>query len=238
MPRLVNLANFQQFTSINVLSDPGVIGGPVVIPNCIQITLVWANDAGKQARNVIYGQAAGGFLLTPAVAQAILSGLSSGASWTAMAAFMSTTSSLFRVDLRDVRVANSPLVSSTAVATPGTSASPALPAEVAAVITLRTAKAGTGNRGRIFVPGWATNALGTGNIIAAGAVTALGNWANTIPTVLTGQALTFALGQPARAAYVGSTGTSHPARAAGSLTITTQTVRDNHWDTIRRRGLK
>jgi hypothetical protein len=32
----------------------------------------------------------------------------------------------------------------------------------------------------MYVPDWATNALGAGNVIAAGAVTALQAWPNTI----------------------------------------------------------
>lgn len=235
---IINLANLQQFTAINLLSDPGAVGGPVVIPNGMQVRLVWTLTDGHFATNVMYGSVSGAFQPTVTIANSLMTGFSTGALWTALAAFMPTTGQLTSVVLRDVRNANLPLVGSTASAAAGSSASPALPDETAVVITLRTALTGQGNRGRLYIPNFATNALATGNVVAAAAVTALQNWANNFPTVLSGQGITFGLGLRDRVAYIGSTGTNHPARAARIQPITSQVVRDNHWDTQRRRGLK
>jgi hypothetical protein len=236
--RIVNVANLEQFTAINVLSDPGHIGGPVIVPNCAQISLVWSLEDGKTAHNVLYGRYSGTFAGSAAQATAILTALASGGAWSALAAFLATSTVLGSVSLRDMNSANNALIFASSGSAPGTSASPALPNEVAAVISLRTARTGPANRGRIYVPGFATNALGTGNVVAATVVTALNAWANTIPTALSGQGYTFVLGQPARAAYTGSTGTQHPARAATSQPVTSQALKDNHWDSQRRRGLK
>lgn len=236
--RIVNLANFEQFTAINILSDPGHIGGPVVIPSVAQVVLRWALTDGRPANNVLYGHYTSGFTPTTTIANNILTGLTTGALWTALAAFMPTTGGLTQVILRDVSVANQPQVPSTAAGQLGTSASPALPDETALVTTLRTAKSGPQNRGRMFTPNFATNSLGAAGVASAGLVTALQNWVNNFPTILSGQGLSLSIGQPARAAYTGSTGTQHPARAAQSTPVTVLTVRDNHWDTIRRRGLK
>jgi hypothetical protein len=41
--------------------------------------------------------------------------------------------------------------------------------------------------------------------------------------------------QPARAAYTGATGTSHPARPAGSIDISAHAVRNTLWDSQRKR---
>jgi|SRR5215471_16420604 len=236
--RIIRLDQAQQFLAINALNDPGAIGGPVVVPQCAQITLLWILESGKQGHNVLYGRYAGGFAGTVAQANAIFAALSTGAAWTALAGFLGTTNSFFGVLIRDVNTANQPIIGSTGTAAPGTSASASLPNETAAVITLRTGSVGRANRGRVYVPGWATNSLGAGNVIAGGAVTALQNWANTIPGALSGQGYTFVIGQRARAQYTGSTGTVHPARPATSIQVTAQTVRDNHWDSQRRRGLK
>jgi hypothetical protein len=169
----------------------------------------------------------------------MLTQLASGAGWTGLAAYMPTTSSLFSVSFRDMNTANNAFITSNAAAVPGTSASPALPDEVAVVVTMRTAKTGQANRGRVYNPAWATNALGAGGIVLAAAVTALGTWAtNNLLAAFAPRGLTAVLGQPARASYTGTTGTLHPARTAGSIAITSAVVRDNHWDTIRRRGLK
>lgn|SRR5262245_16619864 len=236
--RVVNLANFEQFTAINVLMDPGVIPGPVVISQCAQITMNFILTNGKTGNVVLHGRYAGGFAGTSAQCQAILSALNTGAAWTAMAAFMPTTVFLGGVTIRDLNQANQPLIASSGGAQAGTSASTALPDEVAAVVTKRTSRTGRAFRGRAYVPGWASNAVATGAVIAPAVVTALGNWANTWAGALSAQGYTHVLGLPARAAYTGSTGAAHPARAATTQDVTSVVVRDNHWDTQRRRGLR
>lgn len=236
--RVFNLANFNQFTAINVLSDPGHLGGPVIIPNCIKLMLVWTLPNGKLVRNVLGASVGGSFAATPAVAESARLAIVGGGTWPPLAAFMPTTGSFTRVELLDVRTPNQPVVSSTGAATPGTSASAGLPGEVAAVLTLRTALTGTSNRGRVYVPNFATNALGAGDVIAAAAVTAIQGWVANIQGAVANVSGTWVILHPARAAYIGATGTTHPARPAGSVTVTSAIVRDNHWDSQRRRGLK
>lgn len=238
MPRIINLANLEQFTAINLLVDPGHIAGPVQIPSCAQITINWQLADGRAAHNVLYGRYSGAFAGNQAQANSIMTALTTGGAWTALAAFFATTTTVSGVSIRDVNTPNAPLINSNNAAVPGTSASPELPDEVAAVITLRTAFTGPGFRGRVYVPGWATNSLATGNVIAAAAVTALNSWGGTISGALAAGTYTWVLGQPARAQYTGSTGRVHPARSAMSTTISQTVVRDNHWDSQRRRGLK
>jgi hypothetical protein len=237
--RTVRLDTLQPFQAVNLLSDPGEIGGPVVIPQCAQIGLVWTLTDGHVAHNVMYGRYSGAYAGTQTQANAILSALIAGGTWTALAAYMSNTGSLTAVTLRNVAVPNQAVVQSNNAGSAGSSASIALPDETALVVTLRTAQAGPGFRGRVYIPNWATNALGAGNVVLAAAVTALGAWATAnLLTAPAGQGYTPVIGQRERAAYTGSTGTVHAARPAGSVTITSAVVRDNHWDTQRKRGLK
>lgn len=236
---IIDISLLQSFTAINLLSDPGHIGGPVVIPQAAQITLNWSLTDGKTAHNVLYGSYTGGFAGTVAQADGIFTGLSTGASWTAMALHLAPGTSFTGVSIRNVNVANQALISSTGAAKPGTSTGTALPSEVAIVVTLRTALTGRANRGRIYIPGWATTALGANDVIAAAAVTALQNWANTIGSVFNTNGYTLSLGHPARGAYVSpKTGVSYPARPAGTVPISGLPVRNNTWDSQRRRGLK
>lgn len=237
--RIVNLANLEQFTAINVLSDPGVIGGPVVVPEAIRVMIVFTLTDGKTARMILCGRAAPAFAPTPTIAEAIRAALVAGATWTALNAHLSPTGALARVDLQDIRSAGQPVVSSTGAAVVGASTGVALPDETAACLTFRTALVGAGHRGRAYFPNWATTALATGNVIASAAFNALANWGQSnIASAMTAGGLVHALALPARAAYTGSTGTSHPARAAHVENVTFVTVRDNHWDSQRRRGLK
>jgi hypothetical protein len=236
--RIVNLANFEQFTAINLLSDPGHIGGPKIIPNAAEIRLRFTLEDGKVGHIVTCGGYAGTFAGTVAQANAIFAALGTGAQWSALAAFLATTTAFAGVDIRDLNSAGNPYISSTAAASPGTSASTALPNEVAAVITLLTAKTGPQNRGRMYVPGWATNALGAGNVIAAAAQSALGAWSGQFAGAYSAQGYVHSIAQPARAAYTGSSGTQHPARVATKIAVTSTALKDNHWDSQRRRGLK
>jgi len=239
MPRIVRFDTLQPFQAVNLLSDPGAVAGPKIVPNAAIIGFAWNLEDGKIGRNILYGRYTGTFAGTPAQCTAIMQAVTTGASWTALAAFLPTTTTFAQVFMRDMNTPDNPFIYGTAAAVPGTSASPALPNETAAVITLTTSKAGPQNRGRMYVPGFATNALGAGNVIAASAVTALTNWSNLIPGAFTAQGYTWVLGQPHRIGYTSpATGRVFPERLATSIPIAGHTVRDNHWDTQRRRGLK
>jgi hypothetical protein len=208
------------------------------MPNGVQISIQWGLGDAKFAVNVMWGSRTDGLIPTVAQANGIMTGLTTGTAWTALSAHIAPTAFINAVLLRDFRALNQPIIRSSNAAVFGTSTGTELPNEVAAVITLRTALTGPSNRGRMYVPGWATTALGAGNVIAAAAITALTNWSALIPSAMSGQGYTFSLGHPPRQAYTGVTGTAHPARVAGLIPITGQVVRDNHWDSQRRRGLK
>ncbi len=220
------------------MTDLGHIGGPIVIPGCVQVRFRWALNNGKIGKNVMYGTVGGGFVATAAVAEALRAAISGAGTWTALAAYIAPGTSIAGVDLLDVRTANNAIVSSTGAALPGTSAQGAIPEEMAVALTLRTAKTGPAYRGRIYIPGLATNAIGAAGVVLAATVTALSNFGGAIPGLLSGQGITMAIGQPARAAYTGSTGTFHAARVAQSTPVTSVLCRDNHFDSQRRRGLK
>lgn len=235
---LVRLEQLQQFAVVNVLRDPGAIAGPRVVPNCAQISVQFALESGKVGHMVWTGRYTGTFAGTPAQATAIMTALTAGTPWSGLAAFLAAQTSLSAVTIRDINSPNQPIIASTGPAVPGTSASPSMPNEVALVVTLRTAKTGPQNRGRSYIPGWATNALGAGNVAAPAVMTALFAWTAVWQSALSNNGYQLVIGQPARAAYTGSTGRQHPARAATSEPVTALGPRDNHWDTQRRRGLK
>ncbi len=221
------------------MPDLGRIPGPIVIPSTAQIRIRWILGDGKLAYNVLYGRYSGAFHGSQTEANAILTALSTGAQWTALAAFLAPTMALNGVTIMDVNTANQPIIPSSAAGANGTAAGSELPDEVALALTLRTAFTGPQNRGRMYIPGWATQALATGNVVAAAAVTALANWGGIIAGVLSAQGYVWGVGHPARQAYTSpDTGRDFPARVAGLVPITTVSVRDNHWDSQRRRGLR
>jgi hypothetical protein len=235
---VVALENFQQFTAINVLNDPGHIGGPVVIPNGVKVILVWNLTNGKVGRNVLWANVPGGFAATASVAETVRAALVARSEFTALLGFLALTVSLAGVHLQDARSAGNPEIASTGAATAGTGTGLALPDEVALALTLRTARVGTQFRGRLYQPGYAAVALAAGGVASTATVTALSNYGTALNAVIGANVGTWSIAQPARAAYTGRTGTQHPARAAALVPITSWICRDNHWDSQRRRGLK
>lgn len=235
----VFLDNLQQRAAINLTADPGYDRGDHTIPSTAAIILTWTTASGKVARNILHARYTGTFAGSQAQCNGILSGLTSGAQWTALALHIAPTASLAFVSIRDVAQENQPLISSNGAAHPGTSTGTELPDEVAAVLTLRTAFTGRQHRGRMYIPGWATTALATGNVIAPAAVTALANWGSIIAGVLSANGgYLWGIGHLHRLAYTSPIGTPIPERPAGLVPIQSTEVRDNHWDSMRRRGLK
>jgi hypothetical protein len=236
---IIALENLQQFAAVKIGLDQGEIGGPLIIPSCYQVTLNWTLAGGKIGHNVLYGRYSGSANPTVALANSLFGALSTGAPATSLMVQMAPSTIFTGLTLRDVNVQDQPLVQSTGSAVSGTAASGALPNEMAICITTRTAKTGRANRGRIYLPGFSTLAVvGGSNIILAATKTAVDNWAATLIGAFSGQSLVLVIGQPARAAYTGSTGALHPARVAGSTPITSAATRDDHWDSQRRRGLR
>ena len=238
MSPIMRLDQVQQFAAINLLVDPGAIHGPKIIPNTAQIKLNWSLTDGRIAHNFLYANYTGSPAFTNTIAQQVYAALIAGAGWTGMAAFIASTTSLTGVSLLDIRSSAGHEFNSTGAAAPGTAAGVALPDEVAICVTLGTANRGPSGRGRIYLPGWASGAAGTSGTINAATVSAITAWLNNVGTAV-GIIGGMVLALPARQAYTSPvTGRQFPARAAGNVPITTLAVRDNHWDSQRRRGLK
>jgi hypothetical protein len=217
--------------------DAGRIAGPIVIPTAIEVDLVWNLASGKQVKNVLHGIVGGGFTVTAAVAQAVYANIIASAAWTAWAALLHTTASFQGVNLRDLRQASMPLVSSTGAATPGTGAGTALPPGTSLVISERTAGAGRGFRGRVYLPGLDSTAVVAATGAATGAAnTAAVNFVTQVQTSLTASAIALAIANPARQAYTGRKGRAIAARPAGIITVTSLVARLTALTSQRRRS--
>lgn len=238
MVRIINLSNVTQFAAVN-LSDPGYIHGPKIIPNACQITINWQLGDGKTAHNVLYANYTGSPALGSALAEQVRVALTTGAGWTGLAAVLATSTLLTGVTLTDMRSIAGVPVPSTGSSTAGTAAGLPLADETALVLTLRTANRGKSGHGRIYVPGFAASAMAAGGVASVATTTALKAWADSSLSNAIGVVGAPVLGLPNRAAYTSPvTGAPIPARPATTLPITAMAVRDNHWDSQRRRGLK
>lgn len=238
MVRILNLDNVSTFQATS-LTDGGYLPGPKIIPNTCMVRLNWSLTDGKIGHNVMYVNYTGTPALSSAVAQSVFAALTTGANWTALSAMLATTTSLTGVTVLDIRSSTGTAFDSTGAAVPGTAPGVALPDEVAAVVTARTALRGPSGRGRIYIPGWSGTATAGGGIMSGPAVTALTNWAGGTMNGALQLIGVPVIAHPARQAYTSlATGRHFDARPAGNVPITTYAVRDNHWDSQRRRGLK
>lgn len=237
--RLINLQDLPTITAVKVNDDLGAIGGPIVIPLAVQVVLNWTVAGGRSGHNVLYGKTPAVPAPTVAMAQALFAGMTTGALWTAMATHLASTLTINSVSVMSVHAANQPVFVSTGSAVAGANATLALPAEMALCVTLRTALRGRSNRGRIFIPNYSVDQVGAGSIVVPLAVTDTAAWANNFITLFSGQGMTLSIGQQERAAYTSPiTGTAFAHRDAQTVPVTSLVVRDNHWDSQRRRGLK
>lgn len=218
------------------MSDPGHIAGFQAIPNCVQVRLVWTISGGKTIYNVMHGRVAGGFVPTGTIAENVFTAIKAAAGWTNWKVKVNTTAALAGFDIRDMRTPNNPIVPSTSAASAGTGAGVALPPGDAVCVTLRTAFAGRGFRGRVYLPGLDTGAIAAGGLLAAGNDALAKGFVDAVSTAMTGQGMTLTIGQEPRSGYVGKTGATIPARVGGTADVTTTQVRNLIIDHQRRRA--
>lgn len=143
-----------------------------VIPNCVQIRLLWASE-GNLAINVLNAEAGAGVLVNQALANTVGSAIKS-AFTSNLAAHYTGNTGLVRIGLRDMRQPNQAEFLDTTTATAGTGVGEPLPAATAMCLTLRTAKTGKSFTGRIYLPAMTEgDNTGLGVALAAAATAAV-----------------------------------------------------------------
>lgn len=217
--------------------DGGRLGGPIIMP-CVEVDLVWNIVPTKQVKNVLHATVGGGFVASAAIAQAIYAAILASAQWTAYKPFLNSACDFAGVNIRDLRTANQALFPSTGAATPGTGALLALPPGVCGLITLRTAQAGRGFRGRVYLPGLDSVCMNAATgLFTAAYQTAAQNFITEVGTALTASAMTHAIGQAHRQAYTGRTGVARADRPANAIVVTSNQMRVLNATSQRRRSV-
>lgn len=218
------------------MPDLGRIPGKVVIPNCVQLRLIWTLPNTKTVYNVLHGRTAGAPVVTTTLAQAIYAALIADTNTTNWRAQINTGVSLAGLDLRSLHVVDQPTLQSTGAAVAGTGATGAIPPGDALTVTLRTAQVGQHARGRVYLPGLDFSGLAAGGVASANSIARAPLFVTALQNAMSGQGLTLTLAQPARASYTGATGTPHAARAASTLDVTAIICRNGIIDHQRKRA--
>lgn len=215
--------------------DGGKIAGPASVPGVVEVAIVFQLPNTKRSIIKFHGS----YTTPPSNMQTLATNLltSLQSSWSSNLAPLCYPQTFFQqVQVRDMSSFTNPISVATATTTPGTSASPAMPPGASIVLTENVAIRGKGVKGRMYLPGWATNAdAGAGQITTA-AQTAVNAFGTSIASALSAQSLSPCVAQVARQQYAGITGTVHPARPAGHIAVTSYVCQDLLWDQQRRRA--
>lgn len=217
-------------------TDGGKIKGAQAVPNTIEIQIKQTGANGKPANFTVHGQ----YATTPpsltTLATALWNSIS-GAWGTNLAPQMHPNAQITAVWVRDMANVNNPIVVGSGAAVVGTGTGSALPAEVCIVITENIIKRGKGLKGRMYLSGFVDSASSTAGQISAAGMSAAGGFATALFAAIQAQSLTPCVAEVHRQAYTGLTGTPHLDRPAAPVGVTQYVVRNNEFDTQRRRGL-
>ena len=204
-------------------------------PNGVMWRLRWTDPVGT-FMNVLHMSYTTAGPLNPAIADNMLTQLVGLAATTTWLGHLPTTTALVGLDVRDLRAANNPLISSAAVNHPGTAAGNALPPANAMVITLRTAFAGRSFRGRVYLGGLAATTSDVNGHIVAQANTDANVFVQQFGTVCTTAGGNWAILQRYLPPRTSHGGVALPERQSAVVNVTGTSVRDNIFDTQRRRS--
>lgn len=223
-------------------TDDGHIKGPVFIPSCAAVRLIWTLPNGKQGHNILHGSYTTFALGTQANVNTLATAIFAGLGSSALNAQLATTTTLLAVGVRDMAqvspgVGHGEIISNIAGVL-GTAAGDALPNNVAFVVSLKTGLSLQANRGRVYIPGFAEAANGANGQANAAVGTAAVAFVTAIQSAMTAQGLTLCIAHPARKAYTGAAGAPHLDRPAGTVQVTSIASINNVWDSTRLRKIK
>jgi len=204
-----------------------------VLANAVQVRLHWLFN-GVAAFNVLGGIVGGGYANSQAHANTLGAAVLGHFTTSGLAALCATTTELLGVGIRDVRTLNEAEFVSVAAAVSGTGVGDPLPNELAAVVTLRTAKAGKSFRGRSYFSGGIKGESTAAGAIAAGFNTALVAFMTDVQTDMTAEGITLSV--LSRPRFANLLPPLDIQTYGGAITpVTAIVTRDTEWDTQRRR---
>lgn len=192
----------------------------IIITGTYTIKITWQLSGVDWALNVVHAQLPGGESVNQALADAWATDLAALHVSSGLAAVQPNTVQLARVGVRDVRVANQ-AEHEADVSSLGTSVANLLPRQAGIKVTTRTALAGKSFRGGPTIPGFDEDQNNGAGQIAATASDAAEAFVASLRTAATARGHILAVGS---------------VKLGLSTPITTQVVRDQVWDTQRRRG--
>lgn len=209
--------------------------GPVVIPNTAEVKLHWSIVGEGGFINVFHG-----LYITPpafnaALAEAIFSAIKSSASTTSFFVHVGSNVHFDAVTVKNLHTAHQAEFRSSSLAMPGTGSPPIASINNALVVTLRTALAGQGFRGRAYLGGLLQADLASPRQWSSAVGLLAVDFVSGIDAAMSASQLPMAVAQHALNAGTHSDGTPWEARPAGANDVVSVSIVNDRVDSQRRR---
>lgn len=194
----------------------------LVVPSAVLVRFIWAKSGTPFAVNVLGGRKVSATTIDQGFANTLGAAIKAAFTSSAMNGQVGTTITLQNVGVRDISAPNRPEFRDVGAAVAGITAQDLLPPQVALCATLRTANAGKNYRGRYYQAGYTEQSNQADGTAAPGGPTTLVAWLTAVKDAMTASGLSLAI-------------------VSRTLAVTTDVtliqVRDNTWDTIRKRAV-
>jgi hypothetical protein len=214
----------------------GYIAGPLVIPGVAELKLRWQVNGVRFATNVLHVSNPDGIAINSSLCDAILAGILADARWTAFTTVLSLDMNLLGIAMKNLNVPLASEFQDTIGGGAGTGVVKMLPSGVALVVTLKSATGGRTGRGRVYLSGYDTIALGGAGEATNDAVTFSRDFVQAISDAVFAEGFALTIANRAHDAYISpATGIEVPAAPASHHDVVSITVSDNIYDSQRRR---
>jgi len=225
-----------------LIRDPGHVAGSVYIQSVVAIRLFWTLSNGKTAFNVLHARYGTAPAFSQAFANSVFTSVAGALNSSNLDTYLDVQTKLAHVGVRNMASQGTPPVGFsewvsdvTPVSGQAVGGGP-MPPQIALVVSLKSGFSGQANRGRVYIPGW-NNTADTGNGLAKQeAADAAVDFIQALKDAAFGNSLSLCIAQPARQAYEGRTGVTHPARSSGSQLVNGIVSLNNRWETQRLRA--
>jgi len=190
---------------------------------------------GLSTTNVLHGNYTGGGALDGTMAEALFSGFKTQLTLSNFNAQLAVGTQFVAVGLRDLRTAHLPEYMSTGSLVAGADATGAMPSSVAIAVTLLTAQAGRGYRGRSYFGGLGLITTQDARTFNAAAGQAAVDFMEGIMSTMQTNGMPLGVAQRALLAGTDANGNPMPARGASIIPVTAAILRDHRFDSQRNR---
>lgn len=210
------------------------VPGPIVIPNCIEVKLHWSDSLGLFS-NVLHGNLTAVGPINPALAETLFSAFKANTGTVVWLADLAATMSFTGVSVKDLRAANNPEFPSSGASAPGAAVGAAASVNNALVVTLRSAQAGRGFRGRVYLGGLTQASLASARQWSGAAGANAVGFIEGVRSVLSANSIPMVIAQKALQAGTDVAGNPLPARLAGIVPVVSVDIANPRVDSMRRR---